>query len=206
MSGHAVHRRGCAARRTGTGLTLIELMVVIVVVGVLALVAVPSVRDLILMQRLRSINAQLVTDLQFARSEAVRRGEVLRVVFREDAGRTCYALFTSPGNGIRCDCLNGAGSACALAAGAVEVRTVVVQRSLGVTLLPGSGEAGAFGFQPSTGGLIPLLSDLLINPPTQASLEARIDDARRLRTVVNLAGRLTVCAPNAAAMQVPACT
>lgn len=192
--------------RGGTGLTLIELMVVVAIVGVIALLAVPSVRDFILMQRLRSINAQLVTDLQFARSEAVRRGQILRVVFLQDGGQTCYALYTSPDQTVRCSCLQGAGAACSGAAGAVEVRTVVVPRALGVTVLPVNTNVDGLGFEPATGGLVTNLEDSATAPLAIMSTEVRVDAQRRLRTSVVQSGRASVCAPDATTMQVPACT
>lgn len=53
------------------GLTLIELMITIAVVGVLLALAAPSFYEFMLVQRLKGVNAELVTDLQLARSEAV---------------------------------------------------------------------------------------------------------------------------------------
>jgi type IV fimbrial biogenesis protein FimT len=187
-----------------TGLTLIELMIALSVVAVLALVAAPSVRDMILMQRLRAINAQLVTDLQFARSEAASRSQVVRVVLEQNTTQTCYALFTSRSNALRCSCLNGVNSACSSGLTS-EIRTVVVPRSMGVTVLPLSGQPDAFGFDPATGGLISIPSDTVSSPLAAAQLESRIDEARRLRTLLNQAGRPTVCAPDSATMQVTAC-
>ncbi|MBL0296209.1 MAG: hypothetical protein IPQ21_03190 [Betaproteobacteria bacterium] len=68
-------------------LTLVELMVVVAVVAIVLTLAAPSFRDFILLQRLKGINAQLVTDLQFARSEAVARGTLMRVQFLAERQR-----------------------------------------------------------------------------------------------------------------------
>ena len=57
-------------------------MVVIALVGVLLALAAPSMRGLISAQRVRGINAELVTDLQYARSEAARRSHDVRVGFQ----------------------------------------------------------------------------------------------------------------------------
>ena len=70
------------------GFTLIELMVVVAVLGTLVMLVAPSFRDMILMQRLRGINAQVTTDMQFARSEAVSRGRTARVVLGSNANQT----------------------------------------------------------------------------------------------------------------------
>lgn len=188
------------------GLTLIELMIVVAVMAVLAVLAAPSFHDMILMQRLRAVNAQLVTDLQFARSEAVQRQNIVRLSFRSDDTRSCYSIFISRLSitGQRCNCLLGEGSACT-SINTTEVRTVTVPRALGLTVLPPNGEVDAFGFSPVTGGLVTIPSDSASVPLASALIETRIDDVRRLRTSVTSAGRPSVCAPNAAAMQVTSC-
>lgn len=196
-----------AARIRAVGFTLIELMVVIAVVATLALLAAPSFQDMILMQRLRGINAQVVTDLQFARNEAAARSQIVRINFGSDSAQTCYAIYTSGGNSTRCNCLLGAGAACA---SGTEIRTVSVPRNNAVQLswtipLPGGVLDSAFGYDPVTGGLVSIPSDQASQPLGSAIVEARIDDERRLRTTVLQSGRPTVCAPNAAKMQVTAC-
>lgn len=182
---------------------MIELMVVLAVVGVLTLIAAPSVRDLVLMQRLRSINAQLVTDLQFARSDAARRGEQVRLMFSNNPAQTCYVVYTSQG-AANCNCLNGAGAACS-AAVTRELRTVSVPLSLQVSVAPVAGSPAGFAFSPITGGLFSIPSDSASVPLQQVQIDARIDDARRLRTQINQAGRPSVCAPGSAHLGVPAC-
>lgn len=61
-------------RQRHAGFTLVELMVTVVVLGLLLSVAVPSFRDLLAAQRLRSAANSLVSDLLLARSEALKRG------------------------------------------------------------------------------------------------------------------------------------
>lgn len=56
------------------GLTLIELMIVIAIMGVVMTFALPSFNDLILSSRLTSQVNDFVTSLATARSEALRRG------------------------------------------------------------------------------------------------------------------------------------
>lgn len=61
-------------RRTPSrGFTLIELMVVVLVLGVLAVLAGPSMSNLIASQRLRSASSSLQLALVQARSEAIKR-------------------------------------------------------------------------------------------------------------------------------------
>ena len=187
------------------GLTLIELLVALAVMGVLIAVTAPSFRSLFEVQRLRGINAQLVTDLQFARNEAVARGVPLRVVFRSSASATCYALFTSAGtplqaaNALRCDCLSGPGNACNGIAGATEVRTVSVPLSQGVSIYPVDGIA-AFGFDPVTGGLLTIPIDQISAPLPAFRVSSQLDSSRVFYNVLNQAGRTTVCSPAGTAM------
>ncbi len=55
------------------GLTLIETMVVIAVLGILLALAAPSFRDFIATQRLKGAANELVSDMVYARSEALAR-------------------------------------------------------------------------------------------------------------------------------------
>jgi type IV fimbrial biogenesis protein FimT len=56
-----------------TGVTLLELMIVIAIIAILTMVAAPSLRDLIRNARMTSLANDLMTDLSLARGEAVKR-------------------------------------------------------------------------------------------------------------------------------------
>ena len=187
------------------GFTLIELLIVVAVVGVLALLAGPSFRDMIVMQRLRGINAQLITDLQFARTEAVARGRHARLYFNSDTAQTCYTIYVAESTGLaRCDCTRGAGAACT-AVGTTEVRTVSAPRSGQVLIEVAAGYEPAFAFSYITGGLLTNPTDTEVAPLPQVQINTRVDDDRQLRNTVGQSGRPTVCAPNPTQMQVTAC-
>ncbi len=175
-------------------------MIVLAVVALVAFLAAPSVQELILMQRLRGINAQVVTDLQFTRGEAISRGVVGRFNLGSNATQTCYVIYVGT---PRCDCTRGAGAACT--GTAVEIKTVSVPRASAVSLVWPVEQDSAFGYDPVTGGLVSIPNDILAPPLAFAQIEARIDDSRRLRNSVVQSGRPSVCAPDAPRMGVTPC-
>lgn len=182
-------------RRESSGFTLIELAVGIVVAGVLLGLAVPALFDFILLQRLRGINAQLVTDLQYARSEAVSRGQYARLQFGIDdsSSVTCYVIFTSNLNRNRCDCLTSANSTCD--DGAEAVRTVRLPKSDNVQLRLATRQATGFAYDHIAGGIVSTPSDRTSTPITSYRIEAFIDDERVLRNTINSSGRVLTCTP-----------
>jgi type IV fimbrial biogenesis protein FimT len=180
--------------------TLIELMVVVAVLAIIATLAAPSLRDFILMQRLKSINAQIVTDLQLARSEAASRNTLVHLRFQSDASGSCYVISTGTRNA--CSCL----SSPPCTAEAREVRTVRVTSGASVRIAIPEGQAATdFAFDPATGGIHIPTSDARSGAPQQFNINAAIDTARTLRTVVSLSGRPSVCRPANSSMPVPEC-
>ncbi len=193
--------------RNSRGFTLVELMIVVAIAALLLLLAAPSFQDMILMQRLRGINAQLVTDLQFARTEAVARGRHARLFFKADTTQTCYTIYVAELTGLaRCDCTRGAGNTCTVA-GTTEIKTVSSLRTSQVLIemVAASPDAAAFGFSYITGGLLTNPTDTEVQPLAQVQINTRIDSDRRLHNLVGQSGRPTVCAPNATRMGVTAC-
>ncbi len=57
----------------GSGFTIIELMVVVAIVAVLAAVGLPSMRDLLKTNRMKTVSLDLYSALTLARSEAIKR-------------------------------------------------------------------------------------------------------------------------------------
>lgn len=194
-----------ARHRLPRGFTLIELLMVVALVGVLLALIAPSFRDFVLIQRLRGVNAQLVTDLQFARSEAAARGLYARVLFASDATQICYTIYTTTVNAQQCNCLLGANAACPNAA-TREIRTVSLERSRNVLIIPTQAE-GVFGFafDHITGGIVSMPLDTFGSPINVYNLTTWIDATRQLRTSLNQAGRITVCSPAGSRVTEPAC-
>lgn len=55
------------------GFTLLELLITITVIGILASIAAPSFRSLIMGQRIKTASFDLITNLTLARSEAIKQ-------------------------------------------------------------------------------------------------------------------------------------
>ncbi len=55
------------------GVTLVELMIIIVVIGILATIAIPSFQEIIRRNQIASQNNELVALIHMARNEAIRR-------------------------------------------------------------------------------------------------------------------------------------
>lgn len=89
-------------RLKNTGFTLLEVMIVVAIIGILAAIAVPSFQDMIERNRLKQVAEALKSDLQFARTEAIKRSMDI-VVSRTtgNAGAWCYGLAL---NKASCDC------------------------------------------------------------------------------------------------------
>lgn len=183
------------------GLTMIELMVVVALVGVLLVLVAPSLRGLISAQRVQSINAELVTDLQFARGEALRRNRDVFVRFYSDGA--CYTLYVTEVGGS-CDCRRTPGvNVCT--GGPEEIKTVKLP--VGSVSLAASNVTGqqTLRFEKGHGSILP---NGLFDPAASAPRFGVVitgDPRGQLRTDINMAGRPTVCSPDGSISRVPVC-
>jgi type IV fimbrial biogenesis protein FimT len=82
------------------GFTLVELVMVVTIVGVLAAIAGPAMFDLMVSQRLRNAAFELMADLTFARSEAVKRNSNVTVA-RSGTWTGGWTITDSDGNTLR---------------------------------------------------------------------------------------------------------
>jgi len=194
-----VGTHGTHASRREKAFTLIELMVVVAVVAIIAMIAAPSFIDLILMQRLKGVSSQMTTDMQFARAEAASRNLPTRVKFGNNTSLSCYVIYIGSLNGCTCT------SSPVCGAGATEIRTQQTPKELRVELKVLPRQATDFQFDPATGAMIIGVTDFRPADPNNFGIDALIDTSRTYRTIINPAGRPSVCKPSGSTMAVPSC-
>jgi type IV fimbrial biogenesis protein FimT len=175
-----------AARGLCLGLTIIELMVVLIIVGVVIAIAAPSMGRMIARHRVQSVQADLLTDLQLARSEMAQRSGTstpVAVTFGGNAAVTCYTVHAVVGVG--CDCTLGPGSACGPAP-SPEIKTTQLTRAVGVSLAASSAGGNAIQFTPPQGMVTPIDMVIHVQDPLGG----------QLRTSISKLGVPIVCSPD----------
>lgn len=115
------------ARDRQAGVTLIELLVVVSIAAILAAIAAPSFRSFINSTRQSSAAMQLVSDLNLARSEAIKRNAHMLVCARNAAGTDCAGSTNWQAGWLVC--MEGAADQCA-AGTASSPNPIVVRPAL----------------------------------------------------------------------------
>ncbi len=94
-----------------SGISLIEVLVVLAVLGVLLAMAMPSMSGLVQRQRLSGAAEAFRSDFQLARMQALGSGRTVRVAFFEHPAGSCYLVHL--GAIGSCQCLPGGAPQCA---------------------------------------------------------------------------------------------
>lgn len=91
----SIQRQHASARLTTLGFTAIELLITIAILGVLAALASPSLRDTVERWRVRQALEGMTATVYYARSEAIKRGG--NITIRKEANNTggCTAAPTN---------------------------------------------------------------------------------------------------------------
>ncbi len=84
------------------GFSLVEAMIVVAIVSILATMAVPSYQDLIERNRLKQAIEALKSDLQWMRTETIKKGCNLRASFTNGAAWSYQIYIPSDGAGTPC--------------------------------------------------------------------------------------------------------
>lgn len=81
-------------RRGGqAGFSLMEAMVVAVIVAIMAVLAVPSLSGMVQRQRVKNAADAVLSDLRWARSEAIKSGKHTTLTVTSDANSWQYAVY-----------------------------------------------------------------------------------------------------------------
>lgn len=171
------------------GFTLVEMLTTLSIVGAAVATTVGHWTPLLMSRGVQGAAGRLATDLHFARSEAVSRGDGVRLTLAPSpGGSVCYVIHTGPA--ASCDCRQSAGAACT--AGATLLKRVHF------------GEDGLAAQVTSSSRSIRFDGTLGTVTPT-ASITLAGGDGRSLRHVVNIMGRVRTCSPGGAYSGYRAC-
>lgn len=182
-----------AAERLATnkrqhGVTLIELLVVIGIAAILMALAVPSFQNFLNRQRLEGTASEMVTDIQYARSEAVARNVRLRISFGTDANGSCYLVHT--GGAGDCTCSSHGTVQCS-DTNALTFKSIGLPAARGVHL---QANVSSMVFDPVRGTATPA-----------GSINFSDNDGKTIRHIVNIMGRTRTCSPHSAVSGYKAC-
>ena len=163
------------------GVTLVEAGIVSAIAAITLPTAAPSFDRFIEKQRLDSVAAQLATDIQFTRAEAVLRNAGLRLSTHEAPWGSCYVIHTGAADDCRCAASGPAecsGDARALKTVQLPADERIAVRANVTSML----------FDPLHG----------TSTPT-ATLKVIATSGRAVHHVVNVMGRVRSCSPQGAA-------
>ena len=188
----------CVAVARMRGLTFVELMVVLAVLGVLViLIAVPAIGNMASRHRVQGVHAELLGDLQLARSEQAQRNGTstpVAVTFGGSADVTCYLIHTAP-DGVACDCTRAPGAACLPADAAQEIKLMTFARAAGVSVAASSPGGAPIKFVPPQG----------LVTPSNVVIDVQSATRGQLRTSISGLGVPTVCSPDGSIPGVRTC-
>jgi type IV fimbrial biogenesis protein FimT len=182
---HPVSHQGS---RRQLGVTAVESMCVLAIIGILAGVTMPDVQPLRQRAELLGLASQVETDVHLARSEAVSRNRTVRFTLQHSAaGGSCYQLHE--GVAPVCTCEDIEAGRCS---DARVFRALALPSGSPVQV---QGNVRSMAFDPLKGTVTPT-----------GTLRVVTRDGQALHQVVGLLGRVRTCSPGGTpALGAPAC-
>jgi type IV fimbrial biogenesis protein FimT len=169
------------------GLSLVEMSATLAVAAILAGTAMPSLQDSNKKRALQGTAAQLATDLQFARSEAIARNEGVRVSFHSISGAACVVIHT----GATTDCSCGTDGVTQCTGNAVLIKNSHFSAASGIAV---SANVSSMRFDPTLGTVTPA-----------GTVKVASASGSSVHHVVSILGRLRSCSPGGSAAGYKAC-
>jgi len=172
------------------GVSLIEVMVTIGVLGILLSVALPSFTELIARRRLQAVTAEIANDLAFARSQAALNPQDVFLTFKQNTSMNCYTIQTGSATAL-CDCTRGAGLACPATqfGPSPEMKVMQLATSTGITFTPSATNWAA------ANNKVGFISPQMF--PSAANFGITVSNSTAsLRVELNGIGRASTCSPN----------
>jgi type IV fimbrial biogenesis protein FimT len=170
------------------GMTMIELLVVVGILGVLAALAAPSLNQYIMAKRVEGVATELISDLRLARTDAIQQNMPQIFQFNSSTTMSCYTVYTHETATGDCDCAGGVGSACSGDPGTtppLELKTVTLPTANGIKVTP---SATSVRYSAATQMLTDSSFTIDVEPTTTNGAGGA------LRIILNITGRPQLCA------------
>jgi type IV fimbrial biogenesis protein FimT len=165
-------------RNQQRGLTMVEMAATLAVAAILAGTAIPSLQGSTAKRVLHGTAAQLATDLQFARSEAIARNEGVRVSFHFMAGAACMVMHT--GAATDCSCSDQGLAQCTGSATLIKSSHFAASSGVAVTA-----NVASMRFDSTLGTVTPA-----------GTVKVASANGPSVHHVVSILGRLRSCSPD----------
>lgn len=154
-------------------------MVTLAILGILASVAAPSFRDILLNLKLTGAAADFHSKVSWARTQAVQSGRPVTVQVSKLQTGSCYAIFT--GSPSECGC---AATATSCTSPSIQWLLETFPADSGLTI-DTSSAAGRMTFDPVRGTTSPTMTTLF-----------RASNGKSIEHVTNVMGRTKTCSPS----------
>lgn len=164
---------------TQCGVSLVEATSVLAIVSALVASAAPSYVTFLDKRAVEGLAAEIATDLQLTRSEAVARNQNLKISFGlTPDGRSCYVLHTETSSS--CDCASDGPATCS--SGAQEIKTARAPIN------------GRVSFRANVANMVYESNRGTTTPG--GSIDIVGTSGHALRHVVSMLGRVRTCSPD----------
>ena len=180
-------RQTACTPRNERGLSLVESLLAVAIAAIATGATLPGFQQALDQRRLEGAAAQLHTDLQLARSEAVARNRTLRMSFGTSSSGSCYVVHT--GTAGSCICHDSGTPVCTT--GAEPMRSVNFAAEGRVQV---QSNVSSMVLDPAKGTVSPT-----------GTLRVLGADGRAVHVVVNIMGRARKCSPGSNMPGYPSC-